>query len=109
MPYRLGELDQRITIKRKALARDGAGGATQSWTTLVTLWALVRPMSGGERNAAMRNEARADYLVVIRWRDDLRAGDRIEWRGRYMNIRFLKNRGPREQFLEIEAEMGATS
>lgn len=109
MPYTLGELKERITLERKTKTRDGAGGATVTWASYATVWALVRPMTGRERESAMRTEARAEYLVVIRNRDDILESDRIGWRGRKLNIAFLKNKGPRTAFLEMEAEIGSAS
>lgn len=109
MAYSIGELTERISLERPALSRDGAGGTDTTWSEYAEVWALVRPLSGRERQAAMREEARTDYLVVMRYRGDVLDGDRILWRGRYLNVRFRKDCGPRPLWLELEAEMGATS
>lgn len=104
--YRIGQLDQRVELQRVTLARAGGGGQDETWATYATVWAHVRPMSGRERQQAMRNDAISDYLVVIRYRAGVLEADRIVWRDRTLNIRFLKYQGPRESFLEIEAELG---
>lgn len=105
----LGELDQRVVFQRKTRTQDGAGGAAKSWSDVATVWAHVRPLRGRERQDGGRAEGVREYLVVVRWRDDLLDGDRIEWRGRYLNIRFPQDRGRRSEYLEIEAEMGVAS
>lgn len=102
-----GMLNQRVTFRRVTMTGDGVGGATTTWTDLFTLWACVQPLRGREREQSMRDEARADYLIVVRNRDDLRATDVAEWRGRTLNLRFIRDRGPRTGWLEIEAELGA--
>jgi SPP1 family predicted phage head-tail adaptor len=107
--YEIGELSERLGLERKTRTPDGAGGASVAWTEYAEVWALVRPMSGRERAHAAREEANALYLVVIRYRDDVLDADRLAWRGRHLNIRFRKDRGPRPLWLEFEAEMGATS
>jgi SPP1 family predicted phage head-tail adaptor len=106
-----GALDERVTFKRKTLMRDGMGGADEAWAAITdgTVWARLRPVRGNERTEADRTEAKADYLVTIRYRDDLLPTDRIEWRGRELNIRLIRDGGPRAQFLEIEAELGEQS
>lgn len=109
MNYSAGDLDQRITIEKKTMARDGAGGATATWSTRATVWAGMKPLTGRERENAMRNEATSKYLVVIRYRSDISDTDRISWRGRYLNITFQRKAGPRPLYLEIEAEIGAPS
>lgn len=108
MAYASGELDQRVTLERKVKTRDGAGGATESWITYATVYALVRPMTGHERENAMREEAVANYLIVVRRRTDVVEGHRIGWNGRKLNVRFVKTR-MRKSFLEIEADMGVPS
>lgn len=106
--YAIGELDQRVQLQRKSAARDGAGGGTATWTTYATVWALVRPLTGRERENAQRAEAVANYLVVIRQRTDLKESHRVLWGERALNIRFRKQRG-RSAWLEMEAELGAAS
>src|SRR5262245_19417955 len=109
MKTHAGMLDQRITLERITTTRDGAGGATEQWSTYATVWAKVTPKTGRERDNAMRNEAVAEYTIEIRYRSDIRTSDRIGWRGRKFNISFPKNAGPREIFLEIDAVLGTKS
>lgn len=108
MDYQAGDLDQRISLQRRTTTRDGAGGAETTWTEYDEVWAMVKPMTGRERQNAMRAEATSDHLVVIRYRDDVKENDRAVWRGRSMNIRFINNKR-REAFMTIEAELGAAS
>ncbi len=107
MGFGAGDLDQRVSLQRAERVRDGAGGASTSWSSYATVWAMVRPMTGRERENASREEALTGYLVVIRYRGDVLESDRLLWDDRTLNIRFLKRRG-RAAFLEIEAEMGAS-
>lgn len=105
--HALGDLDQRISLRRKTLTREKtAGGATAAVAAYATVWAKVAPMKGRESNQAMRTAGTADYLVVVRNRSDVQDDDQILWRSRVMNIRFVRRAGPREHFLEIEATMG---
>lgn len=106
---RIGNLDQRIKLQRKTLARAGAGGSTASWSDIVETWAEVKPLSGRERQQADREEASSNYEVKIRYRDGIKEGDRVEWLGRHLNIRFVRKEGPRPQYLILEAELGASA
>lgn len=105
----IGKLDERISLQRATLIADGQGGQSESWTEYAEVWASVRPMKGMERQASQREEAISDYLVTVRYLDDILDSDRIVWRGRQLNIRFKRDAGPRAQYLEIEAELGAAS
>lgn len=105
-PYRPEELTECVRFLRETSTPDGSGGFQLSFAEVANVAAMVRPMSGRERENANMIQSSANYLVVIRYRDDIRENDILEWRGRKMNIRFVKDRGPRAIFLEIEAEAG---
>lgn len=104
-----GSLDQRVTFKREVRTPDGMGGATVEWQEIATVWAMVRPMSGRERERAGRVDAERMYVIKIRNREDLTEKDIAEWRGRTLNLRAVKYAGPREMYLFIDAEMGVAS
>lgn len=104
---RIGELDQRVTLQAKTLARASGGASTATWSSGTQVWAKVRPLGGRERQQGDREEASSNYEVTIRYRDGIKEGDRILWRGRYLNVRFVRKEGVRPQYMIIEAEMGA--
>lgn len=105
MAYRIGELSERVTLQTKTRTRDDMGGYAETWTSVATCWALVRPMSGKERALAAQQQASVNYKVVVRYRA-VTTAQRLLWRGTPLNIRFIADRGPRSEFLEIEAEAG---
>lgn len=106
---RIGQLDQRVTLQAKTLARAGAGGSTASWSPGTEVWAHVRPLNGRERLQAERDEASSNYEVTIRYRSGIKEGDRVLWKGRYLNIRFVRREGVRPLYLVLEAEMGVAA
>jgi SPP1 family predicted phage head-tail adaptor len=105
-PYRLGELNQRVTFQSRAETRTASGGAQKSLVDVDTVWAKVEARRGRERKEAERPDATSDYLVVIRYRDDIDPRWVISWNGRIMNITFVRDEGAQEHFLEIEASAG---
>lgn len=100
-----GQLDQRIALQRLTRIPDGGGGYAEDWQTYATVWAYVRPMSGRERYQAQQLEAAANYRITIRYRADIDPADRILWRGKILNIRFIANAGPRDLYLTLDAEI----
>lgn len=108
MSYDVGELDQKIVIKRESLTADGMGGSTTSTTTVASVWAHVRPKKGREIGAHDKVEAPAMYIFAIRYRSDVEDSDFITWNGSDYNVRAVLTRGGRKMFLEIEAERGVT-
>lgn len=109
-PVHVGELTEQIELYSSTTAKDDVGGAATSWAKYADVWAHIRPLSGGERQAAQRTEAKGMFLVIMRNRDDLKDTHSIRWvtgGNRDLNIRFIRARGPRDLYVEIEAEMGA--
>lgn len=105
----IGELNERVALQRKSSSRTSAGGEVPSWTAIATVWGKVRAMSGREREHAMRTEATATHVVTIRRRSGISEVDRIVWQSRALNVRFIRDNGPRTAMVEIECEMGAAT
>lgn len=101
-----GKLRSTINVQREQSVSDGAGGSTITWSTIATPRAYIKPMSGGERMQAMRLEANVTHRIFIRYRDDLKTSDRIEYKGRLMQIRALINLEERNRWIEIYADEG---
>jgi SPP1 family predicted phage head-tail adaptor len=101
-----GELDERITIKRRTESKNEYATLTETPTTVATVWARVRPETVQEEQASQQTEARATYRILIRRRTDLTEDDWIEWRGDDYDIRGIKDWGPREDKIMIKAERG---
>lgn len=111
--YRLnenaGKLREKITVTRELLASDGAGGVTVSWVTLGTFSACVEPISGRERDMASQTESPRNYRFILRHSTEsasILAKDKITWRGKAFNIRFVAIPDQITQFLRIDAEEG---
>jgi head-tail adaptor len=106
--YQVGELSERIQIIRINKTEDGQGGFKVDELLIHTLWALVRPKSGDEVNVHENLNTTANKIFVVRNHSGLgiEEADLIRWRGNDFNIRAVLDRGPRETFIEIDAESG---
>ena len=105
----IGALRERVDIQRVAETKDAIGSPIQSWSTLATTWAEVRPASGGEAFRRQQMQASAAWTVILRYRSDLTPQMRIAWRGRLFQIRALENFDLRRRFLGIAADEIATT
>jgi len=105
---RPGRLDQRVTIERFTTANDGFGGQVETWATLKTVWAMVKPASGSELERFERLDAQANYVFTVRNRRDVTytEKDRIVWQDVPYNIRMIRDPGDRAKYLEIDAQRG---
>lgn len=104
-----GKMDQRVTFQMESRSDDDGGGSSLNWVnvpTIPTVWASVRALKGRERIGADRVEAEAGYLITIRNRSDLSENNIAIWKGRKLNIRFIRDNSERPLYLEIETDMG---
>jgi SPP1 family predicted phage head-tail adaptor len=101
---RTGQLRERVTIERPERAPDGAGGTSVSWVALATVWADVISFRGSQPTVAEREEARAPFRAVIRFRADVTAEMRLIWRGRRLDINGAFDPDGERRWLAIDCE-----
>lgn len=105
--YQAGELDQEINLYRWVYADDGQGGKEKQLSIIDECEpAKQRPLSGAEADRYDKLNAQGVTVFIIRNRDDLKESDLIEWCDKKFNIRYIKDRGLRNSFLEIHCEYG---
>lgn len=97
---RAGQIDRRITIERNTPGRDAVGAETESWTTLATVWAEVRPAAGREFFDAQQVVAEAKVVFRIRYRSDVTAKMRVSYAGNLYDIHSVAELG-RQEGLDI--------
>lgn len=101
-----GLLRKRISIERLTETPDGGGGWTVTWAELDKAWAYIKPLSGTESMVAMQLEDVITHDIVIRYRSDITAKDRIVYAGRDFNIISVINPEERDKWLQLRCEEG---
>jgi SPP1 family predicted phage head-tail adaptor len=76
----------RLALQAMVPTPDDAGGRTESFVTLATVWAEIRYRGGEERLLAGRPEQAARHLVSFRWRGGVDAGMRLVGGARVFQI-----------------------
>lgn len=106
-----GMLRTPVTFQRRTRVSDGAGGATETWAAIsgASNRAHVKSLSGHERYASDRVEARAQLRVVVRYFSGLRERDRVLIDGKAHNIAFIDNIEFRNRWLALDVEGGTPS
>lgn len=103
-----GQLDQRVTIESKTVIQSDNGEPTTTWSSVGSVWAKVKQLTGRDQIAAQQVQYPADVRIVIRYRSDLAPEDhRLQWRGKpYEIVGQPAQVGPRGEWLEIMATHG---
>lgn len=63
---KIPRLNRRLTLEAPQKAPDGAGGFVTVWNPLGTIWAELRPRSGGERGINGAPVSRVSYRITVR-------------------------------------------
>jgi SPP1 family predicted phage head-tail adaptor len=100
----IGELRHRLTLERLVQTTDGAGGFQESWDVEATVWARLRPLSGGEGVDAGRLAGRHGYEITIRYRPGVDLSMRFRMGARVFEIVSMKNLGERGRWLRALCE-----
>ena len=81
-------MQERVKLLQKTSTRDSIGGEVITWVEQDEVWADARPLPllGREYFAAQQVEAEADMEFHLRYRDDLDATWRVEWRTKQFDI-----------------------
>ena len=102
----IGKLKHRITIEQPSRTADTYGGYTETWTTLVTVWAKIEPTKGLDRFFAHKVEHITTHKITIRERDDITSKMRISFDQRYFYIKGIKRIDEANRWIELHCEEG---
>lgn len=81
-----GRLDRQIKLLRYGTTTDTAGGIVDTYTEFATIWATVTDLRGTQFFASQQSQSVVTTKFFMRYRDDLTAKDRIEWKGKQYEI-----------------------
>lgn len=98
-----GDLNQRVSIRRRAVSKDVGGRETVTWPAIAEMWACKRDVSGREQLAAGQVAAEHVSRFLIRWRADVRTTDRVDCGGQLYEVQHVAELGRRE-FLQVTAK-----
>lgn len=92
MPIQSGKLRHRIEVQELSTATAGEfNQAGEAYSTVRTIWARVRPITGRELQAAGATFSERSHVVEIRYYDGLTEKHRFKWGTRCFNIVAIKN------------------
>jgi SPP1 family predicted phage head-tail adaptor len=107
-PLDIGKLDKRIKFLAPDAGKDALEQTTQEYGELVTVWATVKALRGGEYFEAQKVSPQKTYKVTARYTKDVNdeaitTDMRIEYRGKTLEIEYINNVEEAGYMLEILA------
>ena len=101
---RAGNLRHRITIQQATQVNDGMGSMTTTWSTLVTCWSAIWPVSAKEHVESDKIEMETSHRIRIRYYSGLDSSMRINFGSRTFKIISIINWEERNVYLDILAK-----
>jgi len=95
----LGSLRERVELQSKTQSIDSAGGHQNTFVSLATVWARVTSMAGSLTSSSDARAAKVSHSVVVRFRSDLKPGDRIIYRTTPLEIISAEDLNGRRAYL----------
>jgi SPP1 family predicted phage head-tail adaptor len=101
-----GALDQRVKLLRRegGPSSTGSGVEVHEYVHAATVWARVQPARGSEGVAGPGRAAETASVFRVRFREDVDASWRIEWRGKQHDLVEILPAGHRlREWLDLTA------
>lgn len=94
-----GRMNKRVTLQQPGGVPDGAGGMTEGYTDVATVWAEVEPLREEEVVASQRIEGRVTHRVGMWYRPGVKEDMRLTFEGRALDIVSIID--PKEEHKEL--------
>lgn len=98
---RAGKMDRRVTLQARTVTRNAQGEDVATYADLATVWAEKFDLRGREYFAAQQSRAEVTTRWRIRYRDNLRAVDRLVHDGTAYDVVAPPAEIGRQQGLEL--------
>jgi SPP1 family predicted phage head-tail adaptor len=82
----VGSLTDRVSFQRRETTGEDEGGHAVMFVPVTSLWARVRALSARQVSGADARGVAVTHGVVVRFRTDVKAGDRFGYRGRWLSV-----------------------
>jgi SPP1 family predicted phage head-tail adaptor len=115
---RAGSLRHRLVIQAKTLgspSKTSTGASNYSWTTLMTVYGALEPLSGRRLESAQASWPQATVEALVRYRSEILDADtnktplRISYGGRFFPIGKVLNVQERNRELRLLCSQGAAT
>ncbi len=94
-----GTLKHRLIFQEQVETADGLGGFLKSWAVRAYLWANIAPQNQRLTNIGDNLHQETSHEVIIRFRNDIKAGMRFLYRGRSLKILAVTDKLENQRFL----------
>lgn len=100
----LSDLRHRLVLEEPQRVSDGAGGFTETWVEVATVWGALRPNGGSEAVDSGRLAGQVSHTVTLRHRDGVTPAMRFRKETRIFHILAAIDEDERRRWLTCLCE-----
>ena len=100
-----GKLDRRLTILTSSVGRDSFGESVSTWTPTAETWAERLEVRTLDAQKAALQQREVSARARIRYRTDLKVGQRVELDGTSFTVTGIEPQGRRASLILTLAEV----
>lgn len=97
----IGKLRHRITLLKQVNEVNDYGASVQTWRTVATVWAEVRPLSGREYFSAQQVQSEVTTQIWLRYIDGIKPTMKVKFGKREFEIISVLNTKERDVSLQL--------
>lgn len=97
----IGKLRHRITLLKQVNEVNDYGASVQTWRTVATVWAEVRPLSGREYFSAQQVQSEVTTQIWLRYIDGIKPSMKVKFANREFEILSVLNTQERDVSLQL--------
>lgn len=97
----LGALRERVELKQTTQSIDSAGGHVDVFVSLGLVWAEINTASGSLTVIGDARNSKITHSIIIRFRNDLKPGDRVIYRGHELEVISAEDLNGRTAYLKV--------
>jgi SPP1 family predicted phage head-tail adaptor len=96
----IGRRRHPLTLEQVTRTPDGGGGASESWSSIATVWATITPTGGAESIDADALAGRLSHEIVFRYRPGVEPAMRLRYGARLFEIAAVIDVDERKRWLK---------
>jgi len=97
-----------LAVKTATAAQDSYGQPIQTWSTTITVWGAIEPLSGRELLQAQQIHAETTHRIITRYRASITAQARIVAKSRTFEVVAILNKREVNEYVELLCKEIAT-
>lgn len=103
----ISTLRDRIQFQRRDMVAESEGGHSVVFVPMATIWARVRSLSARQNQVADARGVSISHAVVMRYRTDVKPGDRLVYRGIGLTVISAEDLNGRRAYLSCACSQTA--